>query len=464
MVDLIRTAYTVDEYKILDGPNWIEYDRFDITAKVPSNTGREALKPMLRALLTERFNLQVRNSKEPVVVLALTLGRGKLNMKESDGSGEEGCQRRPSPVISLSCHNITMEEFAAKLKTLAGEYVPKFVIDSTGLKGGWDFDLKFTPYERISVPGSGRISLADAIADQLGLKLEQHQLPADVLVVESVNRKPTDNSRDIGVRLPLSPPAEFEVASIRPAAPNAQRVPLILGVLPGGRVEFGPVSLKELVLAAWNLNPSDDIPGAPKWLDSALFYISAKVPRSRIPENGGPDLQELAPELQALLRDRFKMEVHFEDRLVPAHTLVVTKPKLKNAEPSIRTRCGNTAQGGWIVTPVGTVPPARLVTCQNITMSQLAEQIQILAPTDIRYPVVDATGLEGGWDFSFTFDPPIMRPIGPMNWPIPASRDYESQRTTILHAVEKLGLKLEAQKRSYPVMVIDRIEQVPTDN
>jgi uncharacterized protein (TIGR03435 family) len=51
MVDLIRTAYTVDEYKILGGPNWIEYDRFAIIARVPPNTGREALKPMLRALL-----------------------------------------------------------------------------------------------------------------------------------------------------------------------------------------------------------------------------------------------------------------------------------------------------------------------------------------------------------------------------------------------------------------------------
>jgi uncharacterized protein (TIGR03435 family) len=88
----------------------------------------------------------------------------------------------------------------------------------------------------------------------------------------------------------------------------------------------------------------------------------------------------------------------------------------------------------------------------------LAEQIQILSPTHIR-PVVDATGLDGGWDFSFTFDPPIVRPI---NWAFDASNDPE--RTTILQGIEKLGLKLEAQKRSYPVMVIDHIEQKPTDN
>jgi len=331
-------------------------------------------------------------------------------------------------------------------------------MDSTGLKGGWDFDFKFTPYERISAPGSGGISLSDAIDQQLGLKLEQHQLPADVLIVESVNGKPTDNSPDIDAKL-LPPPAEFEVASIKPAAMDAKHMPLTLGVLPGGLVQFGPNSLKELVSAAWNLNLADEIPGAPKWLDSALFYITAKVPRSQIPENGGPSLEELAPELQALLKDRFKMEVHFEDRLVPAHTLVVTKPKLKKADPSIRTRCRNTAQGVTVATPNGALFPARLVTCQNITMSQLAEQLQILAPTHIRYPVVDATGLDGGWDFSFTFDPPILRPI---NWTFDPSNDPE--RTSILQGVEKLGLKLEAQKRSYPVLVIDHIEQKPTDN
>jgi uncharacterized protein (TIGR03435 family) len=60
-----------------------------------------------------------------------------------------------------------------------------------------------------------------------------------------------------------------------------------------------------------------------------------------------------------------------------------------------------------------------------MTMSQLAEQVQILAPTHIRYPVVDAIGLVGGWDFSFTFDPPIVRPI---NWTFDASNKKTGKR------------------------------------
>jgi uncharacterized protein (TIGR03435 family) len=73
----------------------------------------------------------------------------------------------------------------------------------------------------------------------------------------------------------------------------------MLGVLPGGFVRLSGVSLRALISAAWNLNlePADEIPGAPKWVDSVLFDVTARVARSRIPDNGGPLLEELAPEL-----------------------------------------------------------------------------------------------------------------------------------------------------------------------
>jgi hypothetical protein len=54
------------------------------------------------------------------------------------------------------------------------------------------------------------------------------------------------------------------------------------------------------------------------------------------------------------------MQVHFEDRLVPAYTLVVTKPNLKNSNSSIRTRCTNTTQGAGVTTPAGFLPLDRM--------------------------------------------------------------------------------------------------------
>src|SRR5581483_1952237 len=57
MVDLIRNAYGFDADRVLGGPNWLEMDRFDITAKLPDQTTPDDRKQMLQALLAERFKL-----------------------------------------------------------------------------------------------------------------------------------------------------------------------------------------------------------------------------------------------------------------------------------------------------------------------------------------------------------------------------------------------------------------------
>jgi len=58
LVDLILDAYDVRPYQI-KGPSWLDSDRFDITAKVPSGTTREDAREMMRTLLAERFKLAV---------------------------------------------------------------------------------------------------------------------------------------------------------------------------------------------------------------------------------------------------------------------------------------------------------------------------------------------------------------------------------------------------------------------
>src|SRR5271154_5828665 len=66
MLDLVRLAYGVDANKVLGGPNWLEMDRFDIRAKAPADTTAATVKPMLRALLADRFGLAVHNDTRPV--------------------------------------------------------------------------------------------------------------------------------------------------------------------------------------------------------------------------------------------------------------------------------------------------------------------------------------------------------------------------------------------------------------
>ena len=501
MVDLIRTAYTVNPENVLGGPSWLEYDRFDVAALVPPNTTPDTQRLMLQALLADRFKLALRRDTKPAAGHVLVMGKGKHKLKEvTDSAAAPGCQTQPVPArppsgvpgqivlptTSLACRNVTMDMFAADLKRLTSGYVTNAVLNQTALMGSWDFELQFTPRGLIgiaaSVDGAAVTSLSDAIDKQLGLKLEEREIPTPVLIVESVNVTPTANSPDVAAKLPPPPPMEFEVAEIKPVDPNARLTGAIqFGVSPGGRVNLPGQAfpLRTLVGLAWNISTNSNVQiiGAPKWLDTARFDIIAKLPSDLVPNGTTVPLQELGPALQALLIDRFKMKVHFEDRSVDAYTLVAVKPKLKRADPSIRTGCKTPANTSFVINSSNGLP-SRTLTCQNITMAQFADQLQIIGSSYLTYPVVDATGLEGAWDFTLSFSPinpqqlsGLMAgargaaPVGAGGAGNITASDPIGGGATLFDAVEKqLGLKLEVQKRTYPVFVIDHIEEKPTDN
>jgi len=502
MVDLIRTAYTMDAENVLGGPSWLEYDRFDVTALLPPNTTPDTQKLMLRALLADRFKLGVRRDTKPAAGLVLVMGKGRHKLKEvADSAAAPGCQtqglpaRPPSgvpgqvalPTTSLACHNVTMDTFVADLKRLTGGYVTNAVLDQTGLKGSWDFELQFTPRALLgvaaSMDGATATSLSDAIDKQLGLKLEERDIPTPVLIVESVNATPTANVADLATKLPPAPPMEFEVADLKPVDPNAPLTgPVQFGVSPGGRVNLPGrfFSLRTLIGLAWNLPTNANTPfiGAPKWLETASFDVIAKLPSELAPANGTTvPLQELGPALQALLIDRFKMKVHFEDRSVDAYTLVAVKPRLKRADPSTRTGCKAPANSGFVINSASGMP-TRVFNCQNITMAQFADQLQTIGAAYVAYPVADATGLEGAWDFTLSFSPINPQQLSTLmagaRGAVPAGGARPADTTasdpigggvSLLDAVEKqLGLKLEVRKRTLPVFVIDHIEEKPTEN
>jgi len=496
MVDLVRTAYRVNADNVIGGPNWVEYDRFDVIAKAPSDTSPETVAPMLQALLADRFKLVVHNETRPVVGHVLTLGKNKHKLKEADPAGKTGCQPQAStaplissvggqisvPMTNFVCRNITMEAFAAALMGLSGGYVTNVAVDNTDLKGAWDFDFKFTNRGLAQLVGTDAVSLSDAIDKQLGMKLEEQKIPRPVIVLDQVNRTPTANLPDIDAKLPALPPAEFEVADIKPSVPGApMNGPALLGFQPGGRVNLPRFPLRLAITLAWNItNTTEEIQGAPKWINSTQFDIIAKAPVAFVPPNGGlGNTEDLGLMLQGLLKDRFKMKVHYEDQLVTAYTLVAEKHKLKKADPASRTGCklGTT---GAILIAANATPPSRTVACQNMTMAQFVDQLQIIAGTYVRYPVVDGTKLEGAWDFSFSFSaiPPnqlaglrgnpfgaVPPGVAPPGAPTDPGAADPVGGTTIFDAVEKqLGLKLEAEKRRYPVFVIDHIEEKPTEN
>jgi len=490
MLDLIRTAYGVEAERVLGGPNWLEKDTFDVIAKLPPESTVETAKPLLKALLADRFQLAVHNDNKPVPAYALKVAkRGPL--KQSDGSGDTGCKfamppppAPPSPggpppappLFAFACTNMTMAKFAEALPTtifLAPQYLnDRLVVDETELKGAWDFDLKFTPRGVIGPGGPmpGAISLFDAI-EKLGLKLDPVEVPMPVIVVDSVNQKPSANSPDAAEKLQVPPPpTEFEVADLKPTPPDFRDG--MIRIQPGGRVNIAGIPLKFLVEQAWNLT-DDMLDGMPKWMDTDRYDLVAKAPV------GDVDIDDLWIMVRALLVERFKLTMHTEDRPVTAYTLVAVKPKMKKADPASRTKYkeGPAAHGK---DPRDKNPIlSRLVTCQNMTMAEFAAKLQTIASGYIHSPVLDATGLEGGYDFTLSFSAVglTQRPPGAVmglapglpGAPPPADTGVQasdpSGAVTLFEAIEKqLGLKLEAKKRPVPILVIDHAEQKPTEN
>jgi uncharacterized protein (TIGR03435 family) len=494
MVDLIRIAYSFDADKILGGPNWLEMDRFDVIAKVPADSTPETQKLMLQSLLADRFKLVVHKDSKPLPTYALVTGK-KPQLKEAEGTEESGCKPAssgagpggmrimvggavmgtpgttqtltlgPGGTIQYACRNMTMNVFAEGLRGMMGASLgPNPILDETGLKGRYNFDVRwsigmFGP----AMDASDRVTVFEAVEKQLGLKLEERQVATPVMVVESVNQKPSDNPPGTAEALPTPPaPTEFEVASVKPADPGGRGTRY--QTQPGGGLTVQGMPLHGLINQAFNINGPDQLVGLPSWADTERFDIIAKAP-SVGPTAAAMDREAMAPMLRALLVERFKMTYHTEDRQVPAYSLVGGKPKMKKADPASRTFCKE------LPPPPGAPPFTRVLNCQNITMAQFVDRLRTAGP-ELNLGVLDATGIERGWDFSLTyninFGMPMMMARGGGDVVSagggPAAPD-PSGGLSIFEAVEKqLGLKLEKQKRTMPVIVIDHLEQKPTEN
>ena len=474
MLDLIRTAYGVDPQKVVGGPSWLDLNRFDVHAKVPPGTNATTVKPMLQTLLAERFGLVIAKEQKPVTAWALSSAKHP-QLKQSDGSGNSGCAaesqagqeqtQQGAQLLTITCHNITMADFTARLGDLDGAWNfigDNLVADQTGLEGAWDFSFKYSRRNgRISAAGVEITTLFDGL-EKIGLKLDAAAVPMPVIVVESVNQAPTANSSEAQAAFPPLP-TEFEVAEVKATDPDYHDMQF--QIKPGGRVTVRGATLKFLVEEVWGLTTDDMLVGAPKFMDSDRWDIVAKA-AGIVAEENDADADALFQMMKTLLADRFKLVVHTEERSVPAFTLSAPKPKMKKADPASRTGCREGPPTLVKADPRNANPVlGRLITCTNVTMAYFADQLQFLANGYVHSSVLDATGLEGGWDFTLSFST-----IGQFNGGVPplpgaAVSADPNGAVSLPDAMEKqLGLKLESVRRQLPVLIVDHIEQKPTDN
>jgi uncharacterized protein (TIGR03435 family) len=473
MLDMIRIARDVDSDIVFGGPDWLEFDQFDITAKAPAATSPSRVRLMLQSLLADRFGLIIHQETRPMPAFVLTQGRNNPNFQKSEslggkGKADGGCNYVPQPAGSTfnvySCRNVTMAVFAQRLRALAGDYLVEPVVDGTQLEGSWDLDLRWNGRARLLPPGTERVTIFDAVRKDLGLTLTLKDSPQPVLVVDRVNEQPAPDPPGTAEKLPKREVA-FEVSDVKPSRPGESA---LIQQTRGGGVEVRGVPLQNLVTIAWDIDEGhpERVSGLPHWAQSAKFDINAKAPAIA---NAPPVLgsgyidDEGLLMLRNLLIERFRIKWHYENRLVTASSLVAVKPKLARADTSKRAAC---RKGRVVDNDPRDANPllSSLFVCQNATLAQFASRLQPFDPSDFSYPVEDATGLKGSWDFRLSFTPTFVL----RNMQREAGDGSASDPTggiSIQDAmVKELGLKLEQRKRMLPVVVIDHIEEEPIGN
>jgi uncharacterized protein (TIGR03435 family) len=278
---------------------------------------------------------------------------------------------------------------------------------------------------------------------------------------------------------------EFEVSTIKPAGPGARGGNV--GAEPNGQVHLD-MTLKNLIQEAWGAITPARIIGGPT-SDETVWVVDAKTPPARLAGYGvmnGVDLNTMRMMLRALLRDRFKLEAHEEQRLVDGYQLVAAKPKLRKADPSNRSGCKegpgpDAARSNWKDPRIKNPRASRLVTCWNMTLPEFAAALSNWKPDEhpILFdfpPVKDATGIAGRYDMTINFSPPTPEQRRELHGGPPARNPGAAPdrngvasdpdgSISIFEALEKqLGLKLKPGRAMAPVLVIDHLDSRPTEN
>jgi uncharacterized protein (TIGR03435 family) len=490
MLQLITGAYGVEDDNIAGGPGWLSSDLFDIIAKVPDGTTPATAKLMVQALLADRFRLVIGNETRPLprYVLSVADVKGGAKLKTAAGTGAPSCQPKPQaggprgpgpvdpaslPNIIVECRNVTSADIATNLRQMAGGYLDHAVIDSTKLEGPWDFDIEWTGRGALAAKGADGISIFDAVTKQLGLKLALENVPLPSLAIVSVNRKPTDNAPGVAAQL-AEAPARFEAASVKPVEPDK---PPFRGLLyTGGSQMRAGGTLREMIAMSLRIPPNvagDTLLGLPKFADTDRWDITAKVPSTGEGAlnvvNGRPQPPPLSVGLEMLhgvMIDSFELKTHTENREVTVYALVLGsgKPKMTKAEDSERSGCNPDPSAPKPFTNI----PGPMMSCKNTSMADLTATLQQQANAYIDHPIVDATGLEGGWDFLIGWTPKQMMQAQPApnpNQPPGAAADVSDPGgISAFDAVEKeLGLKLVKRTQSIPVIVVDHVDEKPLE-
>jgi uncharacterized protein (TIGR03435 family) len=194
----IRWAYGVGEYQV-NGPNWINSERYEIIAKAAGPAPDSELRLMLQALLAERFQLKLHHDSKTLSVYVLTVVKGGPRFQESTGEGEASIQQgKKGPIFGVTGQHIPLSQVTDMLSRI----LQAPVLDQTGLTGKYDMTIDPSAYITHDEAGQPKMAggmeemmnaLFTGLKDQLGLKLDAKKEAMEMFIVDSAQRVPSEN-------------------------------------------------------------------------------------------------------------------------------------------------------------------------------------------------------------------------------------------------------------------------------
>jgi uncharacterized protein (TIGR03435 family) len=189
---IIEAAYGVKDFQFT-GPGWLDAVSFDIVAKPPAGYEHKQLQPLLRDLLADRFKLAVHHDTKETSGFALVIAKGGPRLREAT-EPRGFFTVRPGLIAGT---RVSIAELTSALARISGHPV----VDNTGLTAEYEVKLEWTPDQAPPVVSAGGKdnsletgpSLFAAINDQLSLRLQTKKVPVDMVIVDHVEKMPTEN-------------------------------------------------------------------------------------------------------------------------------------------------------------------------------------------------------------------------------------------------------------------------------
>jgi uncharacterized protein (TIGR03435 family) len=185
---MLLVGYGVQKSQIVGAPEWVRTERFTVDG-VPDVDGEptlEQFQSLVRKLLAERFAMKLHHEQREMPVYALTVAKGGTKMARSTGdpNGHPRENGGGGNIRSFKFTNTSMPDLALLLLV----EVDRPVVDHTGVQGRYDFQLKFSKDDANTTDPNAPPRIFTAIQEQVGLKLEPTRAPADVLVIDKIER------------------------------------------------------------------------------------------------------------------------------------------------------------------------------------------------------------------------------------------------------------------------------------